>query len=156
VEETQANTIVDQLHAMRQRMDVLFSESFEAEESGGDVCGANAPEEAWTPLVDVWDSGDEWLLIADLPGVSDHDLQVELVENQLTVRGNRRTTTAHGEMKVARRERLGGAFSRTFELPDHARVEAIKAELKHGVLTVTVPKDPGSRATPQKVQIRTG
>jgi HSP20 family protein len=156
VPQTQSNTIVDQIHEMKQRMDVLFAESFKAEEAEMGFADAPPHSEPWLPAMDVWDGPHAWLFIADLPGVSDQDLGVEIEGGQLTVRGIRKTSMAREEMKALQVQRLEGVFFRTFTVPCNICAEAIKAELKHGVLTVTVPKDPGSQAGLHKVMVRAG
>jgi HSP20 family protein len=148
------NPIVDQLHTMKQRMEALYSKSFRAEAAGPDRVDAEANSDQWKPLVDIWESNREWLLIADLPGVAEEDLQVELVENELAIRGKRKTATVLDGMKGVQIERPEGRFSRSFVLPEDTCEEAIKAEFKHGVLTVSVLKDRGSQATSQKVRVR--
>ena len=150
------NPIVNQLHAMKQRMDVLYSRSFEDAQEEADHSEAGAQSGSFKPPVDIWESGNELLIVLDLPGVADKDLQVEFIENRLTIRGNRRTSSPQKEMKAVQIERQDGTFSRFFILPDNTREESIKAEFKHGVLIVAIPKDPGPQATTQKVPVRAG
>jgi HSP20 family protein len=156
VAQTKPNTIVDQMHEMKQRMDVLFAESFKAEEVEMGFADAPPPSEPWLPSMDVWEGPHAWLFIADLPGVADQDLGVEIEGGQLTVRGIRKTSIVRKEMKALQLQRLEGVFLRTFSVPCNIRAEAIKAELKHGVLTVTVPKDPGSHSGLHRVMVRAG
>jgi len=135
---------------------VLFSESFKGEQAESDLPDSEVDSEPWEPAVDVWEAADLWLLIADLPGVADEDLHVELAERQLTIRGKRKTSPDRQVMKAAQVERAAGTFSRTFLLPEDTQGESIKAEFKHGVLTVAVSRILGSSVTTQKVQVRTG
>ena len=141
---------------MKQRMDELFTESFKAGRRRTDSHETTGPSKPWEPFMDIWESGDSWLLIVDLPGVRYEDLQVELAENHLTVKGTRKPLSAHEGMEAVQIERPQGAFLRTFVLPGNIREETIKAELKQGVLTVVIAKEPGSQATQQRVQIRAG
>ena len=154
--QTPGNTVIEQLHTMKQRMEVLFSESFKTGKAEPDVPESAAHSEAWEPLMDVWEAADGWFLVADLPGVADKDLHVELAEKQLTVRGNRATSPEHEKMKAIRLERPAGAFSRTFALPEDAQEDSVKAELRHGVLTVAVSRNCAPQATSQKVPVHTG
>jgi HSP20 family protein len=153
VVQTSGNAIVEQLHTMKRRMEVLFSESFKAEQGEKDLPDSGVEPELWEPSVDIWEAPDLWLLIADLPGVADEDLHVELAEKQLTIRGKRKTSPGREEIKAAQLERPVGSFSRTFILPGDAQVESVKAEFKHGVLTVAVSRDIESPITAQKVQV---
>ncbi len=154
--QTPENTLIEQLHTMKQRMEVLFSESFKVERVDADVRNADAQAVSWEPLMDIWETADEWFLAADLPGVPDEDLHVELAEKYLTVRGKRTTSGGPEAMKAVRRERPAGTFSRTFALPEDAQEDSVKAELRHGVLTVIVSKPSGPQPTSQKVPVITG
>jgi len=156
VVQTSGNAIVEQLHTMKRRMEVLFSESFKGEQAESDLPDSEVDSEPWEPAVDVWEAADLWLLIADLPGVAEEDLHVELAEKQITLRGKRKTSPGRQKMKAAQVERFAGTFSRTFTLPEDAQEESVKAEFKHGVLTVAVSRILGSSVTTQKVQVRTG
>jgi len=156
VDRIPRNPIFAQLHEMKQRMDELFTESFKAGKPGTDSPETMGQSKPWEPLMDVWESGDSWLLVVDLPGVAYQDLQVELAENQLTLKGKRRPLPAHEGMQAAHSERSQGAFLRTFMLPGNICEETIKAELKQGVLTVVIAKEPGSQVTQQRVQVRAG
>jgi HSP20 family protein len=153
LEPTDTKTI-DQLYEMKQRMEVLFSKSFGTEKETSDLTEASRASISWAPSMDVWESANEWVLLADLPGVADEDLWVELLGNKLTVRGNRRTSALGEEVKPVQLQRSEGAFSQTFSVPGDIRADAITAELRHGVLTITVPKGPGSQRSLHKVQVQ--
>ena len=150
------DNLIEQLHTMKRRMEVLFSESFKAARADPGTPEAAAQSAAWEPLMDIWETPDGWFLAADLPGVAEEDLQVEVAEKQLTVRGKRATSAEQETMKAITLERPTGAFRRSFTLPEDAREDSVKAELRHGVLTVAVPRSYGTQATSQRVQVRTG
>jgi HSP20 family protein len=156
VERTQANPIFAQLHEMKQRMDQLFTESFKAGKRGSDTPETAEQSRPWEPWTDIWESEDSWRLIMDLPGVAYEDLQVELAENRLTVKGTRKPLPGHEGMEAAQLERSQGAFSRTFVLSGSIREETIKAELRQGELTVVIAKESGSQVTQQRVRVRAG
>jgi HSP20 family protein len=157
VEHLGDNPIVTQIQAMKKRMEALYSESFE----GGKQTEKDQPKpsdepEFFEPPVDLWEAGKEWFICIDLPGVTDENVQVELIEDKLTIRGTRKTSLVGEGLEAVQTECPEGAFSRTFVLPEKTQEEAIKAELKHGILTLTIFKDPGSSAASQKVQVRAG
>jgi HSP20 family protein len=156
VSQTMDNGIVEKLYTMKQRMEVLFLESFKAEQVTTDVPDTSVDLERWEPSMDIWESADLWLLTADLPGVSDEDLHVEVAEKQLTIRGNRKTSPAHANMKAAQIERQAGAFRRAFTLPEDVQRESVKAEFRRGVLTVAVSRALGPEVSPQKIRVHTG
>jgi len=97
----------------------------------------------FTPAVDVVEDDQKFELYADLPGVAQADLDIQIEKDTLTIKGER---------KLARKgERNVGAFSRAFTLPKHVDVEKIAATLKDGVLTLTLPKRP--EAQPRQIKV---
>jgi HSP20 family protein len=100
------------------------------------------PPAGWVPAVDVEETDKGYTLRFDLPGVNREDVKVELVENRLTVRGER-TAEPEVEGAVAHRvERASGGFERVFRLRARVDANGIKAGLKDGVLTLEIPKAP--------------
>lgn len=93
----------------------------------------------WKPPIDVLETADAYIVIAELPGVRREDLDIHIDDGRLTLAGSR------GERELAceqyhRIERGHGAFSRTFQLPLPVDADRINADLRDGVLTVTCPK----------------
>jgi HSP20 family protein len=94
----------------------------------------------WTPPVDLLETPDAYVIIAELPGVDRGDLTISLHDDgRLTVAGVRRERVAEEYHRV---ERGHGSFSRTFHLPIPVEGDRINADLRDGVLTVTCPKAP--------------
>lgn len=135
---------------MKQRMDMLYSKSCAREEEE-EKTAPEAEVASWEPFMDVWESEEEWLVVADLPGVRDEELQVEVLENQLTIAGLRHAVSYPGALRASKIERPEGRFSRTFMLPANAVKEEIQAECKRGVLTVRIPKSRCMQASHHKV-----
>jgi HSP20 family protein len=101
----------------------------------------------WQTPVDVREDAERITLVADLPGVEQSDVAISIDHNVLTIRGERRRdgdATGH-------RERIYGLFSRAFTLPPTVDLEHVSADMKAGVLTVTLPKKP--EAKPRQIQI---
>jgi HSP20 family protein len=97
----------------------------------------------FTPPVDVVEDEQKFELYADLPGVTQEDLDIQVEKDVLTIKGTR---------KLERKgERVSGAFSRSFTLPKHVDVTQIAASLKDGVLLLTLPKRP--EAQPRQIKI---
>jgi len=113
----------------------------------GQLVGTDAP--GWTPPVDLYETPTEYVLTAELPGLARDQIEIHAEETRIVLRGARGTTN-HGRdiacEQYHRVERGHGRFSRAFTLPDPIDVNAIAAELKDGVLTVTLPKATDSRA----------
>ncbi len=99
-----------------------------------------SPEQSgWTPAVDLHETADGYVLTAELPGLSQDDIQIHARDTRLTIAGTRHERAAACE-QYHRVERGHGSFSRTFQLPHPMDAERITAELRDGVLTVTCPK----------------
>jgi HSP20 family protein len=106
----------------------------------GHLVGADAP--GWTPPVDLYETAEEYVLTAELPGLAREQIDIHAEERRVVIRGARgvdpgRTIPCEQYHRV---ERGHGRFSRTFSLPEIIDVDAIRAELKDGILTVTLPK----------------
>ena len=108
-------------------------------------------EPGWNPPVDVYETPDRYMLTAELPGLTRDDIQIELRDGELTIRGER---PAPGVQPDAfyRMERLHGRFTRVFEFTEPIDAAGIIADFRDGVLTVTLPK--GSRPEPRRISIK--
>ena len=95
---------------------------------------------AWAPAVDISESPEAIVVHAELPGIKPEDVKVDVENNVLTLRGERRSETKKDEGTMHRVERFYGTFSRQFLLPRTVDPEKIEAELKEGVLTVRLHK----------------
>lgn len=107
----------------------------------GHLVGTDAP--GWTPPVDLYETADSFVLTAELPGLSRDQIDIHAEEARIVIRGARGGATGGREIaceQYHRVERGHGRFSRAFTLPEAINVDAITAELKDGVLTVTLPK----------------
>ena len=94
----------------------------------------------WMPAMDLVESADEFVLTADLPGLSEEDVKIEFEDRVLTLSGERKS--AHEETKPGYRrvERAFGSFSRSLTLPEGVDGEAITAGFDRGVLEIHVPQ----------------
>lgn len=110
---------------------------------------------AWAPAVDVYETGNELVIKADLPGATEKDLDVRIENNVLTIDGERKSEKEIKE-NYLRMERSYGSFHRTFSLPNTVDTQAIRAEYSEGVLTVTLPKRAESKPKQVKIDITNG
>jgi HSP20 family protein len=140
--------LLDELKAMKERMEDLFVSSFEPGTGGKDK--SQKPED-WVPMSDIVDSGNELVYSMDLPGVMEHDIQVECKADRLWVSGLRKNDLPQGE--AFRVERPKGAFSRVFKFPCPVDEDRIQAEFKKGVLTISVPKS-SSECRTHRIEVR--
>jgi HSP20 family protein len=98
----------------------------------------------WNPKVDVYEKDNNLIVKADLPGIDEKNLNVELEGNYLTIKGSKEEEHEENGKGFRRIERSSGSFSRTIILPDNINHENIEAEYKKGVLMLTIPKNPES------------
>jgi HSP20 family protein len=109
-------------------------------------------ERAFVPAFDVKDAADSYLFRADLPGVRDEDLDISVTGTRVTVSGKREEEAAREDETYYCYERPTGTFTRSFTLPEGADTENIKAEMRNGVLYLTIPKKP--EVQPKKITIK--
>ncbi|HEY0943595.1 MAG TPA: Hsp20/alpha crystallin family protein [Steroidobacter sp.] len=108
----------------------------------------------WTPVADIVENDEEFLIKAELPEVKKEDVKVTLQDGSLTISGERKhEKTQKGENEI-HVESLYGTFSRTFALPDNIDAKAIHAESKDGVLRVHVPKAEGAKSTAMQIEVK--
>src|SRR5215472_13100214 len=107
----------------------------------------------WAPAVDIYETENELVVKADLPDLEEKDLDVRVEDNTLTIRGERKFEKSISEDSFLRVERAYGSFSRSFSLPNTVNAEAIGADYKNGVLTVTLPKREESKPRQVKVNV---
>jgi HSP20 family protein len=109
----------------------------------GQLVGTDAP--GWTPPVDLYETANEFVLTAELPGLPRDQIEIHAEEYRIMIRGARAAAPG-GEIpceQFHRIERGHGRFSRTFALPEPIDIDAVAADLKDGILTVTLPKAAG-------------
>lgn len=120
--------------------------------SGGDNAGGEI--QRWTPAMDLVEREDHFLLKADLPGMSEEHVQIEVHDSTLRISGKREAEEEQTERGWYRMERSFGSFSRSLTLPEGVNADAIAASFDKGVLEVRIPK-PEERQ-PRRVEIQAG
>ena len=113
---------------------------------------AESQAQTWAPLIDVIETADEYLIRADLPGVSHKDLSVTLENGELIIKGARSEEQLANGAEYLYSQRAAGTFLRSFELPSDADAERINAHFKDGVLTVHVAKH--EKAKPRAITVK--
>ena len=109
---------------------------------------------SFNPSFDVTETKDGYVFKADVPGVKLSDLEITTTGNRLQIAGKRESEHETKTDTVYTYERKHGSFTRSFTLPEGADVGHAKSELKEGVLTLVIPKQPGAK--PKKIEIGTG
>src|SRR5687767_3175886 len=121
-----------ELNALQGEMNRLFNSFFDE--------GGNGRQRRWAPAVDLLERDDSLVLKADLPGMSEDDVQIEVRDNVLTIAGERKSENEEKQNGYFRVERAFGHFSRSLQLPDGVDADRIQASFDNGVLAVTIPK----------------
>ena len=114
--------------------------------------GNGEQEHRWSPAMDLVEAEDHFLLKADLPGLTDEDVNIEVRDGILQVSGERKVEHESRERGWYRMERSFGRFSRSLTLPDGIDADAISAGFENGVLEVRIPK-PEERQ-PRRIEIK--
>jgi HSP20 family protein len=140
---------VRELGTIQSEMNRLFNSFFDTPTHSN-----GATLRRWVPAMDLTETEEAYVLKADLPGLSESDVSIELDENILTISGERKSSHEDRKAGSYRVERSYGSFRRALTLPEGVDGEAITATFDKGVLEVTVPK-PAHQA-PRKVQITVG
>jgi HSP20 family protein len=136
------------LQSFQQDVDRLFGAVFDSH------TGATRVARRWIPAVDLVEENDEFVLRADLPGLTEQDVKVELDHNVLTVSGERKAEHEDRKDGHYRLERASGRFARSLRLPEGVDADGITASFDNGVLEVRVPKPASSK--PHRVPITAG
>lgn len=95
---------------------------------------------AWYPPVDIYETEDNIVLKAEIPGIDINDISIEVNDNALVLKGERRHRKGVAEENYHRMERFYGGFQRVFSIPYPVERDSIKASFKDGILKITVPK----------------
>ena len=109
---------------------------------------------AWVPACDIFEDQDNVKIVMEVPGVDPEDVKLQLENNLLTIRGEKRQVAEEKAERVHRYERSYGSFERTFSLPTTVDVDRIEAAVADGVLTVRLPK--AEKARPRQIPVTSG
>jgi HSP20 family protein len=145
------------LESLRREVDRLFDDfhpfgrwpSMRRMSSGG--------QSSWpvAPAMDLVERDNEYEITAELPGIEEKDVELKLVNRTLTIKGEKSEQKEEKEKDYFLSERRYGSFQRSFQLPEGVDAEKIEASFAKGVLTVKVPKAPGSQQSEKKIDIKT-
>lgn len=136
------------LITVREKMNHLFEEAVISRGEEKDLVSSS-----WTPTVDIFETENELVLSAEVPGINEKDIEIKIEDNTLTLRGERKFEKETKEENYHRIERAYGSFFRSFSLPLYINQDIIKAEHLNGVLKIIMPKKPELK--PRKVKILT-
>lgn len=117
--------------------------------AGQDDVTANSGD--WVPAVDISEDESAYKIHADVPGVKPEDVEVELENGVLTLKGEREETKKEEHEGYKRVERVSGKFYRRFTLPETVNADAISAKTEYGVLEIVIPKQ--AKPEPKRIKV---
>ncbi len=133
-----------------QRFSDTLSRAFEEGGLGANLDATRGT--SWLPPVDVYEDPERLVFRFDVPGVRKEDLSIRFENNVLTVEGSRKLESENHRQNYHRVERVYGRFARSFSLPSTVSGDKITAELKDGILSLSLPKRP--EAQPRTIEIK--
>ena len=140
---------VRELSSLQNDMNRLFNTFFDTTSTSN-----GATPRRWVPAMDLVETDDHFVLKADLPGLSEDDVQIDVEDNVLTVSGERKAEHEDTREGYVRVERSYGAFRRSLTLPEGVEAEAVSASFENGVLEIRIPKP--EQRKPRRVAIQVG
>lgn len=129
-----------------------FAEMSRLQDEMGGLFGGDARRSGFTPAVDIFEDKEGFHVKAELPGVKPEEVHVNVENNMLTLRGERKLEKEDKREGYHRIERAYGSFQRSFVLPNSADAEKVHAEMKDGVLAVLIPKK--ATAQSRRVEVK--
>lgn len=134
------------LVSLREKMNRLFEDAVTSRGEEKELAASS-----WSPSVDIFETENEIVLTAEIPGIEDKDLEIKIEDNTLTLKGERKFEKETREENYHRIERAYGSFYRSFTLPSTVDQDKIQAEQENGVLKIRLPKK--AEMKPRKVKI---
>jgi HSP20 family protein len=131
--------------SLREEMDKLFEDFF------GKPGFPSMGEGVWMPAVDVQETKKDVVIMMDLPAIDPKEITISIMEDRLTIKGERKKEEEVKDVDYYRSERIFGAFQRIVQLPAEVVGDKAKASYKDGVLKVSVPKS--QKAVPKEVKV---
>ncbi len=133
--------------SLHQEINRLFGSFFDSP-AGGSAAVARR----WVPAVDLLEEEGQYVLRADLPGLGEEDVKIEVEDHVLSISGERSSEHEHYGEGYRRVERASGSFRRSLRLPEGIEEDAIEARFENGVLEVVIPKP--EQRKPHRVEIK--
>ncbi|MEK6589825.1 MAG: Hsp20/alpha crystallin family protein [Nitrospinota bacterium] len=137
------------LLSIQERMNRLFEDNFFRTRG----LGEELTKGTWTPAVDIYETQQDIVLKAELPGLDQKDISVEVRDNTLTLKGEKKFEKEVKEENYHRVERSYGTFQRMFTLPDIVQQDKVTAKFKDGVLEIILPKEEKTKPKLIKVDV---
>lgn len=140
------------ISTLQDRIDKLFRETLNR--FPGDFTGEALEGSTWAPAVDILETDNEIVLRADLPGIDPKDVDIQIHDGTLTLRGERQRESEVKQDNYHRVERVYGSFMRSFALPQTVESDKAEAQYANGVLELKLPKRPEAKPKQIKVAVK--
>lgn len=155
-----AGAIVNPFHQFHEEMDRLFDQAFRG--FGVSPFGLNQPplprlaDGMLRPTLDLGASEKEYTITVEIPGVDEKDVKLEIANDTLTIRGEKKQEKEEHEKNYYRMERSYGSFQRVLSLPEDVNQDGVKASFKNGILTVTLPRKALPKPEVKHIEVKNG
>jgi HSP20 family protein len=116
--------------------------------------GQDFRQSMWSPQVEVYERDNNLVVCTDLPGMKKEDIHIELTDDMLMIRGERRSESNDTQEGYRRSERSYGSFSRSIPLPDGVDAEKAQASFEDGVLKVSLPLPPQQKPRSRRIEVQ--
>jgi HSP20 family protein len=133
------------LRSLQKEINALFDDDFFPASTG-------LFDRTYSPAVDMVENADDFVLTCELPGLQDSDIDVQVAENVLTIKGEKTETSDDSGKKWFKRESWYGSFQRTIPVPSGIDAENIAGELENGILRLTLPKK--EEVKPKQISVK--
>jgi len=133
-----------EIETIRQQLDKVFDQR---------AATRNNSEATWMPAMELADTGDNFVLKAQLPGIDPKDIDVQVTRESISISGERRYENTDEKSGYVRSEFRYGKFHRVLSLPAHIQNDSVQAEYKDGILMLTLPKVTEARNKVVKINL---
>jgi HSP20 family protein len=134
--------------SLQKEIDKMFNNAFTGDMQDDGTLFSSS----WTPVADVAEYANEYVVQMELPGVSKEDVKITIEENMLTIQGEKKHEKETKEPNFHRTERSYGSFQRSFTLPKTVKTDEIGAAYTDGILNITIPK--ADEVKPKQIDIK--
>ncbi len=121
------------MRSLQQEINALFNDDFFPASTG-------LFDRTYSPAVDVVENTGNYVILCELPGLTNEDVDVQIADNVLTIKGEKKENTEHSEKHCYKKESWYGSFQRTISMPSGIDSTGIEGQLENGILQITIPK----------------
>lgn len=156
--QIQGGALANPMQQFHQKIDAIFDQAFR--DFGRTPFGFDQPllrrlpDGMLKPTLDLGANDKEYTITVEIPGVDEKDVRLEIVNDTLTIRGEKKQEKEEKDKNYYRMERSYGSFQRVLSLPNDANQDDVKAIFKKGILTVTIPRRALPKADVKQIEVK--